>query len=387
MKYDFDTPVDRSGTNSSKWRTVGNELPMWVADMDFRAAPEILKVLQERLDNGVFGYSFIPKEWNNAICSWWQRRHGVRFEPNWAIFCTGVIPALSTAIRRFTSPGDKILVQSPVYHVFFNCITNNGREILANELVYKNGKYEIDFDDLEKKLANPLTTMMLLCNPHNPIGKIWDKATLSRIGELCHKHGVLVISDEIHCDITDPRKSYTPFIGISELCAQNTIACISPTKAFNIAGLQSSAVVVPNENLRVKMAAAINYDEVGEANAFAIIAAIAAFERGEAWLDEMRAYIYENKKIVQEFIKNENLPVHLVASEATYLLWLDCSKVCEDSSDFMKFLREKAGLWLNDGNAYRGDKFFLRMNIATQKSRVIEGLNRLKNGINLYLKR
>ncbi|EJP76020.1 MULTISPECIES: MalY/PatB family protein [Campylobacter] len=387
MKYDFDTPVDRSGTNSSKWRTVGNELPMWVADMDFRAAPEILKVLQERLDNGVFGYSFIPKEWNNAICSWWQRRHSVRFEPNWAIFCTGVIPALSTAIRRFTSPGDKILVQSPVYHVFFNCIANNGREISANELVYKNGKYEIDFDDLEKKLANPLTTMMLLCNPHNPIGKIWDKATLGKIGELCHKHGVLVISDEIHCDITDPGKSYTPFIGVSELCAQNTIACISPTKAFNIAGLQSSAVVVPNENLRVKMAAAINYDEVGEANAFAIIAAIAAFERGEAWLDEMRAYIYENKKIVREFIKNENLPVHLVASEATYLLWLDCSKVCEDSSDFMKFLREKAGLWLNDGNAYRGDKFFLRMNIATQKSRVIEGLNRLKNGINLYLKR
>ncbi|WP_169754384.1 MalY/PatB family protein [Campylobacter curvus] len=387
MKYDFDTPIDRSGTNSSKWRTVGNELPMWVADMDFRAAPEILKVLQERLDNGVFGYSFIPKEWNNAICSWWQRRHSVRFEPNWAIFCIGVIPALSTAIRRFTSPGDKILVQSPVYHVFFNCITNNGREILANELVYKNGEYEIDFDDLEKKLANPLTTMMLLCNPHNPIGKIWDKATLSRIGELCHKHGVLVISDEIHCDITDPGKSYTPFIGVSELCAQNTIACISPTKAFNIAGLQSSAVVVPNENLRVKMAAAINYDEVGEANAFAIIAAIAAFERGEAWLDEMRAYIYENKKIVREFIKNENLPVHLVASEATYLLWLDCSKVCEDSSDFMKFLREKVGLWLNDGNAYRGDKFFLRMNIATQKSRVIEGLNRLKNGINLYLKR
>ncbi|EAT99409.1 MalY/PatB family protein [Campylobacter curvus] len=387
MKYDFDTPVDRSGTNSSKWRTVGNELPMWVADMDFRAAPEILKVLQERLDNGVFGYSFIPKEWNNAICSWWQRRHSVRFEPNWAIFCTGVIPALSTAIRRFTSPGDKILVQSPVYHVFFNCIANNGREISANELVYKNGKYEIDFDDLEKKLANPLTTMMLLCNPHNPIGKIWDKATLGKIGELCHKHGVLVISDEIHCDITDPGKSYTPFIGVSELCAQNTIACISPTKAFNIAGLQSSAVVVPNENLRVKMAAAINYDEVGEANAFAIIAAIAAFERGEAWLDEMRAYIYENKKIVREFIKNENLPVHLVASEATYLLWLDCSKVCEDSSDFMKFLREKVGLWLNDGNAYRGDKFFLRMNIATQKSRVIEGLNRLKNGINLYLKR
>ena len=387
MKYDFDTLVSREGTNSSKWRMKNDVLPMWVADMDFKAAPEILSVLQKRLDNGVFGYSFIPKEWNEAIKSWWQRRHNVSLENEWMCFCTGVIPAISTAIRRFSSPGDQILVQAPVYHVFFNCIKNNGREILSNDLVYKNGSYEIDFDDLEAKLAQPLTTMMLLCNPHNPIGKIWDKETLKKIGELCYKHDVLVISDEIHCDITDPGLNYVPFISVSEECKNNSITCISPTKAFNIAGLQSSAVVTPNEKIRARLNAAINYDEVGEANAFAIIAASAAFNEGEAWLDEMRTYIYENKKIVREFIKNENLPVHLVASEATYLLWLDCSAFCEDSSEFMNFLRDKARLWLNDGNAYRGDRFFLRMNIATQKSRVIEGLNRLKNGINLYLKR
>lgn len=384
MKYDFDTLVSREGTNSSKWRMKSDVLPMWVADMDFKAAPEILSVLQKRLDNGVFGYSFIPKEWNEAIKSWWQRRHNVSLENEWMCFCTGVIPALSTAIRRFSSPGDQILVQAPVYHVFFNCIKNNGREILSNDLVYKNGSYEIDFDDLEAKLAQPLTTMMLLCNPHNPIGKIWDKETLKKIGKLCYKHDVLVISDEIHCDITDPGLNYVPFISVSEECKNNSITCISPTKAFNIAGLQSSAVLTPNEHIRAKMNAAINYDEVGEANAFAIIAAIAAFNDGEAWLDELRGYIFENKKIVANFIKEQGLPVKLLPSSATYLLWLDCSAFCEDSSEFMNFLRDKAGLWLNDGNAYRGDRFFLRMNIATQRERVLEGLKRLQNGINLY---
>ena len=384
MKYDFDTLVSREGTNSSKWRMKSDVLPMWVADMDFKAAPEILSVLQKRLDNGVFGYSFIPKEWNEAIKSWWQRRHNVSLENEWMCFCTGVIPALSTAIRRFSSPGDQILVQAPVYHVFFNCIKNNGREILSNDLVYKNGSYEIDFDDLEAKLAQPLTTMMLLCNPHNPIGKIWDKETLKKIGKLCYKHDVLVISDEIHCDITDPGLNYVPFISVSEECKNNSITCISPTKAFNIAGLQSSAVLTPNDHIRAKMNAAINYDEVGEANAFAIIAAIAAFNDGEAWLDELRGYIFENKKIVANFIKEQGLPVKLLPSSATYLLWLDCSAFCEDSSEFMNFLRDKAGLWLNDGNAYRGDRFFLRMNIATQRERVLEGLKRLQNGINLY---
>ena len=384
MKYDFDTLVSREGTNSSKWRMKNDVLPMWVADMDFKAAPEILSVLQKRLDNGVFGYSFIPKEWNEAIRSWWQRRHNVSLENEWMCFCTGVIPAISTAIRRFSSPGDQILVQAPVYHVFFNCIKNNGREILSNDLVYKNGSYEIDFDDLEAKLAQPLTTMMLLCNPHNPIGKIWDKETLKKIGELCYKHDVLVISDEIHCDITDPGLNYVPFISVSEECKNNSITCISPTKAFNIAGLQSSAVVTPNEKIRSRLNAAINYDEVGEANAFAIIAAIAAFNEGEAWLDELREYLFENKKVVANFIKEQGLPVKLLPSSATYLLWLDCSAFCEDSSEFMNFLRDKAGLWLNDGNAYRGDRFFLRMNIATQRERVHEGLKRLQNGINLY---
>ena len=387
MKYDFDASVERDGTYSSKWKTSGDELPMWVADMDFKVAPEILEALQKRLDNGVFGYSYVPHEWSEAICSWWSRRHDVKFDPSWLIFCTGVIPIISSAVRKFTSVGDKIVVQSPVYHVFYRSIENNGRVALTNELAYDGRGYDIDFKDLEEKLADPLTTMFILCNPHNPVGKIWSEEKLAKIGELCANHGVLVVSDEIHCDITSPGKNYVPFIRASETCKNISITCVSPTKAFNIAGLQSSAAVVPNPKLRAKMAKAINDDEVGEGNAFSCIAAIAAFERGEAWLEQMREYVEQNRKIVSEFLQNELPQIRLVEQDATYLLWLDCREICDDASEFHKFLRQKAGLWLNDGNAYRGaEKCFLRLNIATQRSRVLEGLKRLKSGAIAYAK-
>ena len=227
--------------------------------------------------------------------------------------------------------------------------------------------------------------MLILCNPHNPVGKIWSKEKLEKIGELCHKYGVLVISDEIHCDITEPNKNYVPFMSVNEICKNICIACISPTKAFNIAGLQSSCVVVANEKLRAKMAKAINDDEIGEGNVFAYIAAIAAFNDSEAWLDEMREYISQNRKIVDEFLKNELPQIKLVNQDSTYLLWLDCSEICDDVSKLHKFLRSKAKLWLNDGNVYRGaQRCFLRLNIATQKQRLMEGLRRLKNGVLAY---
>ncbi|MBR8466097.1 pyridoxal phosphate-dependent aminotransferase [Campylobacter sp. faydin G-140] len=382
--YNFDEIVDRAGTFSSKWNTQKDELPMWVADMDFKAAPEILDTLKERLDKGTFGYSHIPDEWAEAISIWWQTRHNVKFKTEWAVFCTGVIPAISSAIRKFSKVGDKILVQSPVYHVFYRAITNNDRQIVQNELLYDGDAYSIDFNNLEQKLSDPLTKMMILCNPHNPIGKIWSKDELKRIGELCLKHNVLVVSDEIHCDITDPCRHYTPFAGICDEFAQNSLTCISPTKAFNIAGLQSSAIIAPNDTLRRQIQQAVYADDIGEPNSFAIVAAVTAFTKGSAWLDEMNAYVSENKRIVDKFIKDESLPVHLVRCEATYLLWLDCSAFCDDATQFTKFLREKTGLWLNDGNIYRSDRAFVRMNIATQRSRLLEGLKRLKNGINLY---
>ena len=296
MKYDFDTPINRRNTNSLKWDIAENELPMWVADMDFKAAPEIQAAIEQRVAHGVFGYSVIPDEWNQAYIGWWQRRHGLTAEKDWLIFCTGVVPAISSIVRKLTTPAEKVLIQTPVYNIFFNSILNNGREVLENSLKYSGGEYEIDFDDLEKKLSDPQVSLMILCNPHNPVGKIWDKDTLEKIGELCYKHNVVVISDEIHCDLTDPGKEYIPFASVSEKCRNNSITCVAPTKAFNIAGLQTAAVIVPNPALRHKVWRALNTDEVAEPNAFAVQAAIAAFTKGEEWLDELRQYIFENKK-------------------------------------------------------------------------------------------
>lgn len=253
MKYDFDKLTDRRGTGSLKWDVPHGELPMWVADMDFETAPEIIRALQERAVHGIFGYHVVTEDWYEAYRSWWERRHQLEMEKEWLIFCTGVVPAISSTVRKLTTVGENVLIQTPVYNIFFNSIRNNGRNVLESPLVYKNGEYSIDFADLEEKLADPQTTLMLLCNPHNPIGKIWDSETLARIGELCGKHHVLVLSDEIHCDLTDPEYRYIPFASVSRACRDNSITCLAPTKAFNLAGLQTAAVMVPNPVLRHKL--------------------------------------------------------------------------------------------------------------------------------------
>ena len=273
---------------------------MWVADMDFRVAPCILEALQERVNHGIFGYTEIPSRWAKAYQNWWSKRHDFRIEEHWLVFCTGIVPALSSLVRKLTTPNESVLVQSPVYNCFFSSIKNNGTRVLCNELVYKNGEYEIDWADFEKKLSDPQTTLFILCNPHNPIGKIWKKTELARMGELCAKHGVTVISDEIHCDLTEPNLSYTPFASASEICENIGISCISPTKAFNIAGLNTAAVFAKNKFLRHKAYRAFNTDEIAEPNAFAVTATIAAYEKGSEWLDELRVYLSENKKIVRD---------------------------------------------------------------------------------------
>lgn len=275
MKYDFDTVPDRRGTDSLKWETAG-ELPMWVADMDFRTAPEIAAALNARLARDVFGYGIVPGAWYDAVCGWWETRHGFRMEKDWLLFCTGVVPALSSAVRKLTSVGENVLVQTPVYNIFFNSIVNNGRNVVESPLVYDGG-YRIDFADLEEKMSDPQTTLMLLCNPHNPVGKIWDRETLAHIGRLAAEHHVTVVSDEIHCDLTDPGREYVPFASASEICRGLSVTCIAPTKAFNLAGLQTAAVCVPDPVLRHKMWRALNTDEVAEPNSFAVPAAIAAF--------------------------------------------------------------------------------------------------------------
>ncbi len=216
MKYDFDIEADRRGSNSLKWDVAENELPMWVADMDFRTAPQITAALEKRAAHGVFGYSIVPDEWYKAYADWWKNRHGLDIEKQRLIFCTGVVPAISSLVRKLTTPAEKVLIQTPVYNIFYNSILNNGRNVLESPLVYENGGYSIDWDDLEDKLADPQTTLMILCNPHNPVGKIWEAETLAKIGRLCRENYVTVISDEIHCDLTDPNRNYVPFATVSE---------------------------------------------------------------------------------------------------------------------------------------------------------------------------
>ena len=275
--YDFGTPVARRGMDSLKWDVAEGELPMWVADMDFQTAPEIRQALMERMAHGVFGYSVVPERWYDAYIQWWKTRHGYTMERDWLIFCTGVVPAISSIVRKLTTPAEKVLIQTPVYNIFFNSILNNGRQVLESPLRYDGEAYGIDFADLEEKLSDPQTTLMILCNPHNPVGKIWDAETLRRIGALCKKYNVVVVSDEIHCDLTDPGTGYVPFASVSEECRENSITCIAPTKAFNMAGLQTAAVSVHNPVLRHKVWRGLNTDEVAEPNAFAVEAAVAAF--------------------------------------------------------------------------------------------------------------
>lgn len=381
MKYNFDELIDRRGSGSMKWDVAEGELPMWVADMDFRTAPEIEEAILARARHGVFGYSVIPAEWNNAYVQWWRTRHGFTMEPDWLVFCTGVIPAISSTVRKLTTPAEKVVVQTPVYGTFFNSILNNGRVPLESPLVYENGAYRIDWDDLESKLADPQASLMILCNPHNPVGKIWDRETLSRIGELCRKHHVLVLSDEIHCDLCAPGREYVPFASVSDVCRDNSVTCLAPTKTFNLAGIQTAAVSVPNPALRHKVWRALNTDEVAEPNAFAIPAAIAAFRFGAEWLDEARAYMFENKRFAEKFLADEELPLRFVPSEATYLMWLDCSSVCTDAGEFARFLREKTGLYVSEGIHFGAPgEAFLRVNAACPRARMEDGLRRLARG-------
>lgn len=384
--YDFSKLTNRKETNSLKWDVETNELPMWVADMDFETAPEIVEALQKRLDHKIFGYNIVPDEYFESIQNWWSSRHKFKIENEWMMFCIGVVPAISSIVRKMTTVGENVLIQAPVYNIFYNSILNNGRHVLSSDLIYDGNEYSIDFKDLEEKLSMPQTTMMILCNPHNPIGKIWTREVLKRIGDLCAKHNVLVVSDEIHCDIVAPNREYIPFASVSQTNLMNSITCIAPTKTFNLAGLQTACIVVPNHVLRHKVNRGINTDEVAEPNSFAITATIAAFTKGENWLNELREYIENNKQTTINFIKEELPELHVIPSEATYLLWIDCSRVCDNSVELVKAVRNTTGLYLSDGLEYgENGKCFVRINVACPLERLNDGLERLKRGIkNFY---
>jgi len=383
--YDFDKVIPRRGTGSLKWDVGENELPMWVADMDFQTAPEIIEALKQRADHGIFGYNVIPDSWREAIAGWWESRHQFTMEKDWLLFAAGVIPVISSAVRRLTAEGDSVLVLSPVYNHFYISIEDNDRIALESCLIYEDGGYTIDWQDFEAKLADPKTTLLILSNPHNPTGNIWDRETLAKIGDLCRKHGVIVLADEIHCDLTDPGWDYVPFASASENCRDNSITCIAPTKAFNIAGLQTAAAVIPNPELRRKMAKALRVYDVGEPNAFAIAAAEAAFRCGGPWLDALRAYLAENKKTIKEYIEKEIPQVKVVSSHATYLMWLDFGEITQDGKELCKWIREKTGLFMNTGDIYRGNGGqFARLNTACPRSVIEDGMNRLAEGVRSY---
>ena len=392
MTYDFDSVISRENTASLKWNVNKTELPMWVADMDFKTAPEVIEAIRKRAEHGIFGYSEVTDEWYDAYISWWDKRHSFGIKKEWLIFCSGVVPAISSVVRKLTSAGENIVVQTPVYNVFFNSIRNNGCNVLQNALIYENGDYRMDINDLEDKLSDPQTSLMILCNPQNPSGKVWDKDTLKKVGDLCVKYHVTVISDEIHCDITSRNKMYTPFASVSDNCASCSITCLSPSKAFNLAGLQSAAVCIPDPFIRHKVWRALNTDEVAEPNAFAVTASVSAFNEGAAWLDALNIYIENNRNIMQSFIE-KNIPwIDVVKGDATYLVWLDINRLSEivdegiykgHLSRFVAdFIRTGTGLFICDGEEYgKGREGFLRVNIACPESMLNDGLNRLKEGI------
>lgn len=379
MTYDFDTVNDRRSEFSMKWDVNDGELPMWVADMDFKTAPEITEAIVKRAEHGIFGYTDVPARWKNAVISWYKKRHSLTIEYDSLMFSTGVVAAISSIVRKLTTPNENVVLLTPVYNIFFNSIINNGCRALECPLIYDGEKYEINWTDFEEKLSDMQTTLFILCNPHNPTGVIWDRETLAKIGALCKKYHVTVISDEIHCDITDPGYDYVPFASVNDECKYNSITCIAPTKTFNLAGLQTSAVYVPDEYLFHKVWRALNTDEVAEPNVFAMTASIAAYEHGEKWLDELREYLYLNKKAVRGFIEKEIPEINIVNSHATYLLWLDCSKICENTDALADDIRAKTGLYLSKGSAFgKGGEAFLRMNTACPKRTIDDGLGRLK---------
>ena len=375
MKYDFESAIDRHGTNSLKWDLFDDDLPMWVADMDFRVAPKIQEAISRRAEHPVYGYTIVPDELFEAYIDWWDRRYDFKMSREDMAYSIGVMPSISSMIRCLTDVGDEILIQSPVYHVFFYVIEDNNRKVLENELIFENGEYRIDFCDLEDKLSK--VKMMILCNPHNPIGKIWSREDLDRIADLCQKHDVILISDEIHCDLTDPGIKYNPCRTLD-----NVITCMSPSKSFNVAGFQSSIIHTKNKGLLERIKAQMHIDNSDSCNVFATAAVIAAYNESEDWLEELKEVIYDNKQTVKDYLSNELPVIKLVECEATYLLWLDCSALNVSSKVLSEFLRQNQGLFLSSGADFGecGDGF-LRMNVACPQELLMEGLSRLKAGV------
>ena len=381
MKYDFDEIIPRRHTNSYKWdgATDSDVLPLWVADMDFRTAPAITEALKQRVEHGIFGYTRVPDEYYEAVTAWFKRRHGWDIRREWMIYTSGVVPAISAIIKALTGPGDKVLVQTPVYNCFFSSIRNNGCEVASSPLVYEDRTYRMDLEDLERKASDEKTKVMLLCNPHNPAGRVWTREELTAVGEICIRHGVTVVSDEIHCELVYSGHRHIPFASISDDFLRHSVTCVSPSKAFNIAGLQIANIIAPDETMRRRIDKAININEVCDVNPFGVIATMAAYNEGEEWLGQLLDYLWQNYLFLVEFCRT-HLPDFPVARlEGTYLAWMDCRTLGIGSEELEQLLVGEAKLWLNAGTMYGAEgEGFMRWNLACPRSVLEQALARFK---------
>lgn len=384
MNYDFDKIIERRDTSCVKWDLLNEEfgrddvIPMWVADMDFLALPEITEAIKKRAEHGVFGYAAKPASYYESIIYWVKNRHNWDINRDFIIGTPGIVPALAAAVLAYTNPSDKVIIQPPVYHPFFAVIEGNGRKIITNNLKLENNKYVMDFEDLEKKI-DPSVKMMILCNPHNPIGRVWSYEELKKLGEICLKHNIIIISDEIHSDIIYEGYKHTPIATISEELSEITITCMAPSKTFNIAGLSTSYAIIPNSNMGKKFALALDSLGINIGNLFGVTALEAAYINGEEWLKELIKYLEENMNYMVDFVNNNINGITVTKPEGTYLGWLDCRGLKMDGDKLKEFMIYEAKVGLNDGSIFgKVGEGFMRINVGCPRSVLIEGLKRIK---------
>ena len=390
MEYDFSRPTDRRGTDSYKWDSApeADIIPLWVADMDFETFPGITEALQLRVAHGIFGYTRVPEAYYEAVCRWFGKRHGWHINREDIIYTSGVVPAVSAVIKALTLPGDQVIVQGPVYNCFFSSIRNNGCEMVSNSLIYNKEelRYEIDFDNLERKLKHERARLMLLCNPHNPGGRVWTRDELTRVAELCHKYGVRVVSDEIHCELTLYDNEYVPFGSLPDELSRDSITCCSPSKAFNTAGLQIANIVCRDAEVRNRIDRAVNINEVCDVNPFGVIALQAAYsDEGYEWLTQLRKYISANYDLLLERFARELPKCKVMRMEGTYLAWIDCSELHISSDEIEEMLMHENKVWVNAGSMYGAEgAAFIRINMACTSELLNEGITRIVNGLGAY---
>lgn len=380
MKYDFDRVVPRRHSGSYKWDAIPEDtLPLWVADMDFEVAPAIKQALAKRVGHGIFGYTQVDDDYYEAVISWFSRRHQWQIRRQWMLYTSGVVPAISCSIKALALPGEKILVQTPVYNCFFSSIRNQGCEVLESRLLRKDDSYVIDWDDFERKCADEKTTVFLLCNPHNPAGRVWTRDELEKIGTICRRHHVFVISDEIHCELTMPGFTFTPFAAVGEVNLANSVTLNSPSKSFNTAGLQIANIICEDDEVRRRIDRVINIYEVCDVNPFGPVALKAAYNESEGWIDALNDYIYGNYQLLRSVFASDLPLVEVIRLEGTYLAWVDIRGLGMSSGAVTEKLLHNGHVFVSEGTLYGKDagEGYIRINLACPRAVLKEGLNRI----------